>query len=102
MKTLDPKKSEKIEDRRRSARRPHVVEATLASPTARNPDDFLPVTAVNVSRHGIAFKLTQAVPEEAYYKMKLTIGLQEMTSEVRIIKCRDGGNGQFEIGAEFC
>lgn len=97
---MTKKKNE--DDRRRSERKPHVVEAFLASPTATDDEEPHEVTSVNVSRHGVAFNYDQPLPEGAFFKIDISIGEQHIASEVRIISCRKIGEGNFEIGAEFC
>ena len=88
-------------DRRRSTRRPHVAEAWVASPTATRPDDKLEVTALNLSRHGVAFELPEPLPEGSFYVVEIGVGDQRLSSEVRIISCRKV-DGVYEVGAEFC
>jgi hypothetical protein len=88
-------------DRRRSTRKPHVAEAWVASPTATRPDDKLEVTALNLSRHGVAFELPRPLPEGSFYVMEIGVGDQRLTSEVRIISCRKV-DGVYAVGAEFC
>ena len=89
------------EDRRRSTRKPHVAEAWVASPTATRADDRLEVTALNLSRHGVAFEVPKPLPEGAFYVVVIGVGEQRLSSEVRIIACRKVGN-LYEVGAEFC
>ena len=89
------------EDRRRSTRKPHVAEAWVASPTATSPDDRLEVTALNLSRHGVAFEVPKSLPEGAFYVVVIGVGDQRLSSEVRIISCRQVG-AAYEVGAEFC
>ena len=42
--------------------KPHVAEAWVASPTATRADDRLEVTALNLSRHGVAFEVPRHCP----------------------------------------
>ncbi len=93
--------SDKKKERRRSQRKPYVAEASLASPTAKDPADRLEVSALNISRHGIAFELPKSIPTGAFYVLQLGMGPQRMTTEVQIISCRSG-NGTFHVGAKFC
>jgi hypothetical protein len=88
-------------DRRRSLRKPHVAEAWVASPTATRPDDRLEVTALNLSRHGVAFEVPKALPEGSFYVVEIGVGDQRLSSEIRIISCRKV-EGIYEVGAEFC
>jgi hypothetical protein len=88
-------------ERRRSTRAPHVAEAWVASPTATRPDDRLEVTALNLSRHGVAFELAKPLPEGAFFVIVIGVGEQRLSSEVRIISCRKAG-AVYEVGAEFC
>jgi len=88
-------------ERRRSTRAPHVAGAWVASPTATRPDDRLEVTALNLSRHGVAFELPGPLPEGAFFVIVIGVGEQRLTSEVRIISCRKAG-AAYAVGAEFC
>jgi hypothetical protein len=89
-------------DRRRSERTPLVVEAWLCSPTATDPGDGEEVMSVNVSRHGVAFDRRAALPVGTFHILDITMGLQRMRSEIRVMTCRQLPDGAFEIGAEFC
>lgn len=100
--TLAPKSRRDPNDRRRSDRKPYVMEAWVASPTAPNPADRNEVTSVNLSRHGVAFESQNPLAEGTYYMLEMGIGEQRIQSEVRIISCRKNTNGRHEIGAEFC
>lgn len=93
--------SDKKRERRRSQRKPYVAEASLASPTAKDPADRIEVSALNISRHGIAFELPISIPTGVFYVLHLGVGPQRMKSEVQIISCR-AGNGSFHVGAKFC
>jgi hypothetical protein len=89
-------------DRRRSDRTPKVLDAWICSPTATDPaGEREVVTAVNLSRHGVAFALEHSVPTGAFYVIEISMGGQKVLSEVRIISCRKGEDGRFEVGAEF-
>jgi hypothetical protein len=91
-----------LDDRRRSIRAPHVAEAWIASPTSTSPEDRLDAMTLNLSRHGIGFELACPLSEGTFWVMELTIGAQQITSEVRICTCRKSETGLYEIGAEFC
>jgi hypothetical protein len=88
-------------ERRRSQRKPHVVQAWIASPTAVDPADRQEVLAVNVSRHGVAFERRDPLPTGTFHVLDIVMGTQRMRSEVRIQSCRKIDQGRFEIGAEF-
>jgi hypothetical protein len=89
------------DNRRRSERKPYVVEAWLSSPTAKNPKDRHEVVGVNISRHGIAFELSMSVATGAYFVFEVGYGPQQLRSEVRILSCKKH-EGRYRIGAEFC
>jgi len=97
-----PKMPVKEKDRRRSERKPHVVEAWISSPTAVDPMDREEVKAVNLSRHGVGFDHAISLPLGTFHIIDIALGTQRLRTEVRIICCRKLGNGIFEIGAEFC
>src|SRR3954454_19167840 len=88
-------------DRSRSLRRPHVAEAWVSSPTATRADDRLEVTALNLSRHGVAFEVTKPMPVGSFYIVEVGVGDQRLSSEIRIISCRKV-DGMYEVGGEFC
>ena len=89
-------------ERRRSARRPHVVQGWVVSPTATREDERREVQGLNLSRHGVGFELSTPMPVGTFFAMEIGVGDQRLRSEVRIISCRQGASGAYEIGAEFC
>jgi hypothetical protein len=88
-------------ERRRSPRRPHVVEAFIISPTATNPYERREVTSINLSRHGVAFDFTEPLPRNSYYLIEIGVGDQRIVSEICIISCRAIEDGVYQVGAEF-
>jgi hypothetical protein len=94
--------STKKEERRRSVRKPCTVEAYIISPTATEKSHRKEVTSVNLSRHGVAFEFTEPLANKAYWIIEIDMGTQRLTSEIRIIACRENENGSYQIGAEFC
>jgi hypothetical protein len=88
-------------DRRRSQRKPHVVQAWISSPTAVDPDDRQEVLSVNVSRHGVAFESHHAIATGTYHIIDIAMGPQRMRTEIRILSCRKMDSARFEIGAEY-
>jgi PilZ domain len=89
-------------ERRRSERKPYVVEAFIVSPTATCQTERKEVTSVNVSRHGIAFDFEMPLAKKTYFKMEIAVGEQRTVTEVKIISCRPIEDGMYQIGAEFC
>jgi hypothetical protein len=89
-------------DRRRSARKEHVVEAWIISPTATKASEKMEVTSMNISRHGVCFSLARPIPEGAYYVIEVLMGEQKITSEIRVVTCRKDDGERFDVGAEFC
>lgn len=88
-------------DRRRSPREPHVIEAWISSPTATHQSDRIEVTALDLSRHGVAFDTAVALPIHTYYIIEIGFGDQKLRCEIRTITCRPIGQKSFHIGAEF-
>jgi hypothetical protein len=86
--------------RRRSERKPYIIEGWLARPN--NPADEIEVIALNVSAHGIAFKLPKQLELGEFFAMEIGLGDQRMISEVRVVSCRPCDGGMFDVGAEFC
>jgi hypothetical protein len=89
-------------DRRRSARRPHVAEAWVVSPTATRAEERLEVRSLNLSRHGVMFELDAPLAESSFYMFEVGVGDQKLCSEIRIISCLKNKTGDYEVGAEFC
>jgi len=87
-------------ERRRAKRTPFQTQAFIASPTATDPADRLEVTAVDLSRHGVAFRSPKPVAVDSYYKLQMARPSGTSMTEIRIIRCieRDGG---FDVGSEF-
>lgn len=90
------------EERRRSVRYPRVADAWIWSPTSDPEDARQEVTAVNLSRHGVAFDLDAPVATGSFQMIEIALGEQRLVSEIRIISCRELDDGQFEVGAAFC
>lgn len=90
------------EERRRSVRYPRVADAWIWSPTADVDEDRQEVTAVNLSRHGVAFDLERPVASGSFQMIEIALGEQRLVSEIRIISCRKLDSGQYEVGAAFC
>jgi hypothetical protein len=90
-------------DRRRTDRKPYVVEAWICSPTTVDPTtEGLNVQSVNISRHGLAFTCSRALPINTFYTIQILLGEQKLASEIRVIACRPIEENDWEIGAEFC
>jgi len=89
----------KADERRRSDRRPHIVEAFLSSPTGGNR---LQVTSIDLSKHGIALDVNRPIATGTFQVLELGIGPQKMVTEVRILSCRQESNGCFCVHATFC
>jgi hypothetical protein len=111
-------------DRRRSERRPHVIDAWLspASPGRtggrregreqhgqggegdRRNEARYEVVAMDLSRHGVGFGMEQPLPVGSFHVIEIGFGEQRLVAEIRIVSCRplDEQTGLFQIGAEFC
>jgi len=90
--------SGKSEERRRSQRRPHIVEAFLSSPTGGNR---LEGTAIDLSKHGIALDVNRPIATGTFQRLEMGAGPQKTVREVRILSCRQESNGTFRIHATF-
>jgi hypothetical protein len=89
-------------DRRRSGRVRHVVDAWIASPTDFDRSDGFEAKSLNVSRHGVGFETARELPAGSFWVIEIAMGEQQMSSEVRIVSCHAIDGGKYEIGAEFC
>jgi hypothetical protein len=86
-------------ERRRSSRKELIVESFIRSAENARLHE---VTSVNLSRHGVAFHSPNPLVVSGNYIVEVGFGDQRLMSEVRIVSCREAGDGFFEIGAEFC
>lgn len=87
------------EERRRSDRRAHVVEAFLSSPTGGGR---LQVSSIDLSKHGIGLSLKKPIAAGTFRVLELGMGSQKMVTEVRILSCRPEPEGGFRVHATFC
>jgi hypothetical protein len=60
--------------RRRSERRPYIIEGWLSRPN--NPSDEIEVVALNMSQHGIGFKLPKPLQPGEFFAMEIGLGEQ--------------------------
>ncbi|HLL89749.1 MAG TPA: PilZ domain-containing protein [Tepidisphaeraceae bacterium] len=90
------------ENRRRSDRTPFAIWAFLSSPSAGPDEHPVEVTAMNLSRHGIAFDLDRPLPVGGIHVIEVGMGAQRLVSECRIISCRAAEGRVWNLGAEFC
>jgi hypothetical protein len=89
-------------DRRRSDRKPLVMEAWICSPTATDRvAEREEVMSMNLSRHGVGFTAARKLPIGSFYIFEVGVGAQRLVSEVRIVSCRELTTGRSAIGAEF-
>ena len=88
--------------RRRTQRYPHVVEAWISSPTAKDPTERIEVESMDLSRHGVGFESDQPVPPGTFFIMEIGVGSQRLISEIRVAYCRPIDSGRYHVGAEFC
>jgi hypothetical protein len=88
-------------DRRRSPRKSHIIEAWISSPTAKAEGERLEVTAIDLSKHGVAFDTLFPLPVHAFFVIEIGFGDQRLCCEIRTVSCRPMGQRLFHIGAEF-
>ena len=98
--TLTPKSPMgQSEERRRSPRKPHVVEASITSPTG---GPAIEVTGVDLSKYGVGLSVGKAVPAGTFHLLTLGLGAQRMVGEIRVVSCRKQGDSLHRVHAEFC
>jgi hypothetical protein len=86
-------------ERRRSARKPHIVEAFVL--TTADGGERVEVASVNLSRHGVGFLAPRPLVVSGFYLVEIGFGEQKLVSEIRVVSCRQAGD-VYDIGAEFC
>ncbi len=96
---VTPKMTGVTADRRRSPRRAHVVEASLASPTGGKP---LEVTGVDLSKYGVGLNVKKPIAANTFHILNLGLGAQRIVGEVRVLSCRKQSDGAYRVHAEFC
>lgn len=57
---------------------------------------------VDVSRHGVGFRSPTPLDEGDVVCIQIGRGRQQSISEVRIVRAREGDDGAYDVGAEFC
>ena len=86
-------------ERRRSARRPHVAEASVSSPTGGPATE---VTGVDLSKHGVGLTVAKAIPPGTFHILTLGLGAQRIVGEIRVVSCRKQGDSLYRVHAELC
>jgi hypothetical protein len=85
-------------DRRRSPREGHVVESWLSR---YESGERVEMTNFDISRHGVSFDSTTAIPVGAHYTYEIGIGEQSLVCNIRIVNCQQVENDIWHMGAEF-
>lgn len=88
-------------DRRRTPRERQAARATLqpASGDATVQED---VVVENLSLGGVGFRSPQRYRPGAVWRITFGTGPLFLNARIRMVSCRDRGDGTFEVGAEFC
>src|SRR5687768_658881 len=88
-------------ERRRSSRET-VVTVGMIRPL--NHDDATPeqVLVTNVSLHGVGLRSTRTLGVGARYHIEIGVGPLQLTSRLRVVRCRVRTDGTYDIGGEFC
>jgi hypothetical protein len=88
-------------ERRRSSRE-SVVTVGMIRPL--NHDDATPeqVLVTNVSLHGVGLRSTRTLGVGARYHIEIGVGPLQLTSRLRVVRCRVRQDGTYDIGGEFC
>jgi hypothetical protein len=89
----------KSNERRRSPRREHVVQASISSPTG---GPAIEVTGVDLSKHGVGLSVGKVIPAGTFHVLTLGLGAQQIVGEIRVISCRKQGDSLYRVHAEFC
>ena len=87
------------DERRRSPRREHVVDASITSPTGGPATE---VTGVDLSKHGVGLSVGKAVAAGTFHILTLGLGAQRIVGEIRVVSCRKQGDSLYRVHAEFC
>lgn len=86
-------------ERRRSPRRPHVVEASLTSPTG---GPAVQVTGFDLSRHGVGLTVPRIFPPGTFHLLTLGLGAQRIVGEIKVVSCRKQPDSTYRLHASFC
>jgi hypothetical protein len=89
----------KPDERRRTPRREHVVEASITSPTG---GPAIEVTGVDLSKHGVGLSVGKVIPPGTFHILTLGLGAQRIVGEIRVVSCRKQGDSLHRVHAEFC
>ena len=88
-------------DRRRSARESHTARATL-QPSSGDTMVQEDVVVENLSLGGVGFHSPQRYRPGSVWRITFGTGPLFLNARVRIVSCRQQGDGTYEVGAEFC
>jgi len=89
------------DERRRSERKPHIIEAWLR-PGVESAAEPIEVTGLNISQHGAGFVARQELRAGTFWWVEIGLGTQRMSTEIRVVSCRENDTGGYAVGAEFC
>jgi hypothetical protein len=56
----------------------------------------------NVSLHGVGLRATRTLGVGARYHIEIGVGPLQLTSRLRVVRCRVRQDGTYDIGGEFC
>ena len=87
-------------ERRRSPRRPVSAQATL-QPASGDASVDRHVMAFDLSLGGVGFRAPHPYKVGAVYRITLT-GPMVLNARVRVVSCRRGSNGLYDVGGAFC
>ena len=90
-----------VADRRRSARREHVLPAWLSAEPGNRRSSQQSITVRDLSLHGVGFSCESAVTIGATHWIIISQGPLQLSSRLRVISCRVTDENRYDIGAEF-
>ena len=91
------------DDRRRDERRPTPrTTGKLYAPGDQKHLFGSTVTMVDLSLHGAGFRSSDRLIVDKLYGLEIRGNWMNLSSRVRVVNCREGDSGDFEVGVAFC
>ena len=88
-------------DRRRSARQPHFVAATMQPPSGNAEVDEA-VMVCDLSLGGVGLLCDHRYRLGTVWRITLGNGPLFLNAKVKVVSCRSRGDGRYDVGCAFC
>jgi hypothetical protein len=92
-----------LADRRREERKPtDRMTGRLYAPGDQKHLFAKDVTIVDLSLHGAGLRSTLPMKVGKLYGLELRGNWMNLSSRIRVVSCREGEGGEYDVGVKFC